>query len=273
MGKIGKTFASILILVITISYLILLAINPTNAQTIPTPSVPQFTVKFINASYTFTTTNAYTGLNEIEQVVNDSIELSLKNQPFSYSNGNTSYQLYINVQAKPHFSNNWTDVYPLAENGKQEFLSFDTPVQSFSQYTTITFPVITTQPSSASSYDIQRYYSGEQTGQQPSYQSFLQNVPSGGQVDFQVQAIIGHDTQTYVIPPFTSIGEYEPAIAYDSSSGWSTTQTVTIGQTSPTPTSTPAVPELSWLAIVPLLFSLFGVAVIVRHRKTADLKQ
>jgi parallel beta-helix repeat protein len=33
---------------------------------------------------------------------------------------------------------------------------------------------------------------------------------------------------------------------------------------------TPAVPELPWLVIVPLLLSVFSVAVIVRHRKTAN---
>ena len=33
-------------------------------------------------------------------------------------------------------------------------------------------------------------------------------------------------------------------------------------------TTTPIVPELSWWVIVPLLFSLFSVAVILRHRKT-----
>lgn len=33
------------------------------------------------------------------------------------------------------------------------------------------------------------------------------------------------------------------------------------------PTSTPYVPELSWLAVLPLLLSLFSVAVMVRHRK------
>ena len=40
---------------------------------------------------------------------------------------------------------------------------------------------------------------------------------------------------------------------------------------SPTPAQTPAVPELSWLAIVPLLLSVFVVAVLVRHRKTKNL--
>jgi hypothetical protein len=42
-------------------------------------------------------------------------------------------------------------------------------------------------------------------------------------------------------------------------------QTLTIS--SPTPTSTPSVPELSWLVIVPLLLSVFAVAAIFRHRK------
>ena len=38
--------------------------------------------------------------------------------------------------------------------------------------------------------------------------------------------------------------------------------------TSPTPTSASSVPELSWLVIVPLLLSVFSVAVILRHRKS-----
>jgi hypothetical protein len=43
---------------------------------------------------------------------------------------------------------------------------------------------------------------------------------------------------------------------------------------SPTPTQTPAVPEFpSLLIIVPLLLSVFSVAVIVRHRKTANLSK
>jgi len=41
------------------------------------------------------------------------------------------------------------------------------------------------------------------------------------------------------------------------------TQSITI--------STPTVPELSWLVIVPLFLSVFSVAVIVRHRKTNNL--
>jgi nitrous oxidase accessory protein NosD len=45
------------------------------------------------------------------------------------------------------------------------------------------------------------------------------------------------------------------------------TQQVVVTTTTPTPT----VPELSWLVIVPLLFSLLFVAVMLRHRKTTNL--
>jgi hypothetical protein len=40
-----------------------------------------------------------------------------------------------------------------------------------------------------------------------------------------------------------------------------------------TPFPTPTVPELSWLAVVPLLLSVFAVTVIVIHRKAANFKQ
>ena len=38
------------------------------------------------------------------------------------------------------------------------------------------------------------------------------------------------------------------------------------------PITSPTVPELSWLAIVPLLLSVFAVAILVMHRKNANLK-
>lgn len=42
---------------------------------------------------------------------------------------------------------------------------------------------------------------------------------------------------------------------------------------SPTPSPSPTVPEISWLVVVPLLLSVFAVAVVVRYRKTAKSKQ
>ena len=40
-----------------------------------------------------------------------------------------------------------------------------------------------------------------------------------------------------------------------------------------TQSPTPTVPELSWLAVIPLIVGVLSIAVIIRHRKTANLKQ
>ena len=61
--------------------------------------------------------------------------------------------------------------------------------------------------------------------------------------------------------------------ANDTFGNWATPQTVTYSippASHPTslPSPTPTVPELSWLIILPLLLSMFSLAVILRHRKT-----
>jgi hypothetical protein len=51
MGRISKTVALLLTLIVVMSCLSLLMVKPTNAQLIPAPSVPQFTVKFVEWTY------------------------------------------------------------------------------------------------------------------------------------------------------------------------------------------------------------------------------
>lgn len=108
MDRASKGFTLILILILTIASLSLLMVKPVFTQSIPTPSVPQFTVKFLNASYSVTTTNPYTGVNETNQITNNSIEITINNQVFDNSN----YQIFYNIRTKPHFAENWTEVYP-----------------------------------------------------------------------------------------------------------------------------------------------------------------
>jgi hypothetical protein len=223
----------------------------TDVSGVPKPSILEFTVKFVNASYTVTTTNPYTGVDETQQISNNSIEVTIKNQPFDYSNNGLTYFVYFDVRIKPRFSSNWTEVYPLQnrtssynEDGTfsyAEYVSPDSPTQSKSSYTVISFRVVPTELYGASGYDIQRYYSGDE-GQEGTYFAFLSAVPLNGQVDFQVEAIAGHDSQAWYIqhPLFPQYGGYyEPAVDYDTTSGWSSTQTITIGE-SQTPTPSPA---------------------------------
>jgi hypothetical protein len=283
MGSMSKVFALFFILIMVTSGLSLLMVKPAFAQSIPTLSVPEFTIKFVNASYSVTTANSYTGQSETQQISNNSIEITIKNQPFDYSNSGLAYQIYFDVRIKPHFTNidNWTEVYSLEnltssqvnEKGVfyfAEYISPDSPPQSNSSYTVITFPVLPTDLYGASGYDIQRYYSGEE-GQEGRYFAFLSAIPSGGQLDFQVEALVGHGSQMWVIqhPFYPTIGGYfAPATAYDSTSGWSNTQTVTISETSPT--STPTVPEFSsWtiLLLVTVMVTVAGLSIYFKKHK------
>ena len=282
-GNISKSFALILILIMVISSLSLLLVKPSFAESIPTPSVPQFTVKFVNASYTVTTTNSYTGQSQTQLINNNSIEIMIKNQPFDYSNNGLTYQIEFNVRVKPHFSNadSWTEVYPLENltssfaNGSGVFLyawyiSPESPQQSNLGYTPFAFPVLPTDVYGASGYDVQRYYSG-QNGEPVLYPTFLTGIPSGAQLDFQIEALVGHNsTYWYIQHPFTpTIGGYSAsAVAYDSASGWSNTQTITIGEmTSALLTPTPTVPEFPWLVILPLFLSVLCATALLSIRK------
>ena len=232
MGSISKSSALFLTLIIAISSLSLLMVKPANAQTIPTLTIPQFTVKFVNASYTVTTTNSYTGQSQTQLINNNSIEIMIKNQPFDYSNNGLTYQIYFNVRVKPHFSNtdNWTEVYPLENltsspanaNGIFPYAWYVySPVQSNSTSTIIDFQVVPTDVYQATGYDI--------------YGTPFSGIPIDSQLDFQVEALVGHNsTYWYIQHPFTPTygGFSVSAVAYDSASGWSNTQTITIGEAS-----------------------------------------
>ncbi len=69
------------------------------------PPILQRTYKFLYWSKSNSTFN------------NNSIEITIKNQPFDYSNNGITYQIYFECYCcrDMHFSNtdNWTEVYPL----------------------------------------------------------------------------------------------------------------------------------------------------------------
>lgn len=179
--------------------------------TIPTPSAPEFTLKYVDSSYdvpttTTSTTDPYTNKTTITtnpgyHVQEFNITLVIKNQPFPATiNGNKS-NIFYDVQIYPHFSN-WTENYP------QVTPDSVTP-QSSSEYTELNYAGL--------------HYS------------------SGAQVDFRVRAILGYVYTYYrqgnVIPIAETDFIYE-------TSNWSNAQTITIPETSspspsPTPSSTP----------------------------------
>ncbi len=223
-----------------------IAQTPNYSDYIPTPTVPQFTLNFVQSAYNKIVTDPYTGVNTTQQVNNSTIEVIIKNQPFSpyyyswtymSSTVNRSTSLWYDVQAKGHYSQDWTEVY----------LTNYYPAQSnSSDYTTLSLP--------------QNLTSGQQVDSViilPAY------YPAGGQVDFRVRAIIGG-----YFPPVLS-SDTDLALNFISkNSSWSNTQTITIPASSATasPSPTPTVPELTYciLSIAVIFGTITSIALVFK---------
>ena len=114
-----KFFSLLLVGILVITSLIV--VKPIFAQSISKPSVPEFTLKFVDASYDVPTTytiDPYTGQNVTHQgyhVNNTILVMTIQNQPLVYQfNGNESFgseSFYYNIQVKGHYAENWTQLY------------------------------------------------------------------------------------------------------------------------------------------------------------------
>jgi hypothetical protein len=228
MGNMGKGFSLLLVLVLAGSSLI--TVKPSFAQ-IPKPSIPEFTVKFIDASYYTPTTysiDPYTNQNVTHPsyyVANKTIIVSIKNQPFvpTYdSSGGWNTSLFYNIRIKGHYAENWTNLY----------LVDDLPAKSNSDYTV--FSYVSEQPNCENTYIL-----GDR----------MIDFPVGAQVDFQAEAMNGYVHRVFN-PNATNQLEMYPYEFTGEESGWSNTQTITLNAndattrytspspSSPTPTST-----------------------------------
>jgi len=202
-----------------VTCLITIVITPTTAQATSKPAVPQFSVQLIDYSYDIPpvyTTNPYTGepiTNEGYHVVNKTLEVTIKNQPFTpYTDENNRlHKLRYRIQYKGYFEENW-GTFPL-------FKSEQYIIPSDSEYTTV-------YSSSGIIYDLNR-------------------LETGSKLDFRVEAVDGHMetlTSTYGMP----IGEMFVA---DVSSGWSGIQTIIISDepvsSSSLPQTTETIPQQS----------------------------
>ena len=162
MGNTCKSFSLLLIVLLAISSVIMA--KPAFAQSIPTPSVPTFSLRFNQASYSVV--DPYTGASQ--QVDNSTIDILIKNQPFNiiyYKTGNLTTSLYYNVQDKGHYAESWTEVYSQINYtylATTEYTWYSYPVESNSEYTIISLPA---------------------------------NYSVGSQVDFRVQAVIANQTR------------------------------------------------------------------------------
>jgi hypothetical protein len=217
-----ETAALLLILILSLS--IASFIIPLNSA-ITTPTIPNFTLKYVDNSYDVQPTygvDQYTGETVVTQagyhVQNRSIVVSISNQAFSsyYDSEGHRITLSYDIRWKGHFGDIWTEItsslggYVVASSslaetsgGKTSLVDPDAP------FTVVTFSL---------------------SGNNGTDYGVYLNIESGGQIDFQVEALIGYNTAVQVTP---SAGDYRGGEYYvftGESSGWSNTQTITINE-------------------------------------------
>jgi len=155
---------------------------------IPKPSVPEFTVRYIDYSHDVPPTygiDQYTGKTVITKegyhVNNRTVEFTIKNQAFtSYIDvSGNNIELYYNFRFKGYYGNEWS-YYPFKPDGYSTIpygmLTGDLSPKLFpsnTDYTSISINI-----------DILLSISSGYTG------SFT--FPSGGKIEFQTQALAGH---------------------------------------------------------------------------------
>jgi len=244
----SKGFALMLILILTVSCLIMM--KPAFTQSTPTPSVPEFTLKFEEHPYDIPPVygiDQFTGANitiqQEQHVLNQTITVTIRNQPFIASYNGENYYLYYNIRAKGHFGNNWNEFYPID------------PYHSFSANTYSTnLPNGLLSPSNSNH----------------TVTAIPNSYPSGSQVDFQVESIVWRGFQYFV--PDTNLfsnatGHYEQRFAFYGISGWSNTQTVAIPANT-SPSSTPVMPEFPLtILIISFLITATLIGTVLIKRK------
>jgi hypothetical protein len=258
MARMGKYLSLLIIGILAVSLLVM--VKPIDAQTIPKPSVPEFTVFFADHSYdvpltSTNSTNPYTGQQETHteggyHVEIKTIDVKITNQQFTpiTIDGNTT-QLYYVIRWKGYYEN-WPNISYSGMDYNYYLNNFGINASN-SQYTLKSYPIAS-----------------------------MSYIPNGGKIDFQVKAQAGY--------PFRYFGGHIQPIGTNfhaaAESEWSNIQTVTmVGNAwsnstsysptpteSPNPTPSPSVPEFSWLMILPLFLSILSIAVLIKKRKFDD---
>ena len=203
----SKCATLLLIIVLTLSSLTL--VESAFAQSIPKPSVPEFTVHLVGPSFTRNTT--YSLDSNTGQIVANIgytnkysyVTLTIKNQPFNPSYGSLYYNVQIKNQNTPY--ENWKVVTYDGPNPKQT---------TDSDFTNMSLRI---------------------EGQ------WGVHSLAGTQTDIQVQAMLGDFYYGHSNPPITS-----GFIFSGKTSDWSNTQTVSIPANIPlSPTPAPSSPPAS----------------------------
>ena len=177
-------------------------------------SVPEFTLEYVDYSYdippkTTTTINPYTNETTTTTIPGRHVE----NKTIQATINNNIGASYYNFRYKGHYEKEWS-YYPFDPDSR---FGYSLPDAFYVPY-----------KASNSSYTVAflRSY-------------FFKDVPEGGEVDVQVQALFGD----FDAEPWGHLLPIEPTYDFDftgTTSDWSETQTITFGE-SQTPTPSPVI--------------------------------
>jgi hypothetical protein len=120
MGCSSKSFSLLIILILAVS--IIIEIKPIFAQSLPKPSVPEFTLKYVDYSYDVPPvygTNPYKGNITVKEtgyrVCKEYIDVWVKNPSFQKYTDDSNHKIVLgyDVQWKGHYGNEWANAtYP-----------------------------------------------------------------------------------------------------------------------------------------------------------------
>ncbi len=175
----------------------LLTVEFSLSQTVK-PVIPEFTVRYVDYSYdtpVSTPIDPFTGkvtTKPTQHIENKTIQITIKNQTI-----NDSDYLYYKVRMKGYASEQWANISFIQANPNSEFTNLQYSSTGGSQF----------------------YFAGESV-----------YIPSGGKLDFQVQAQVW----TY-IQSDSVFGSWNQVLLAESD--WSSTQTIHLDEESSAPTS------------------------------------
>jgi hypothetical protein len=189
-----------------------------------TPAIPEFTLKLVNHSFDIPTTysiDPFTGENKTIQGNHwewTTLDITITNQKFS---GITNYSslsysgLMFNVRFKGHYSQDWTNISATSTLGGESGAGLYLPQHSNASYTVFSLMV--------NPFDLSEITASRPNVTLPykDYPNGGIQVPIGGEVDFQVEAMFGTSSRNPTIP-------FSGWKFYGEESGWSETQTNTI---------------------------------------------
>ena len=177
--------------------------EPTGLDSIPTPSIPEFTLGFVNKSHYSSPVyevSPYTGEKDVlvepgHYEDERYVEVNITNQQVSLTSTRLENytNLYYKIRVKGHYEDEWVEAPHLMPSHYRYHNASDYA------YTVILVEI--------------------------SAQNSLRNVPSGGEIDVQVEALIGQVIKTKIM----IYGEESYSYKFvGEESGWSSTQTIVI---------------------------------------------